>query len=208
MMVKGIEKKDFLYPPPQKKTHLVFFCGGRFFSCQPWLQEIRPRLPKLRAELQKNILEESCVRDGTADGVTHSRLLNVIQASDEELSAGLRSMEAVQFKHNWFVLEQNYQMKILTYLLRFFDENSWPLDCVKKQESIETLKDLVNEEILCQVFDIYCAPLEGAEEEGYSLDKDKVCRFFGVFLLFPGTNFTVDEFLDMWQKVQYQFLYE
>jgi len=164
------------------------------------LQEIRPRLSKLRAELQNNILEESCVRDGTNAGVLYSRLLAIIQASEEELKEGLKTMEAIQFKDKWFILEQNYQIKILTFLMRFFDENSWSLDCVKKQESLESLNDLVDPEILPQVFDMYCTPMPGGTEDEFSVDKDKVCRFYGDCLLFPGTNLIVDEFLDMWQK--------
>jgi hypothetical protein len=38
--------------------------------------------------------------------------------------------------------------------VRFFEENSWPLDCVRKKETVETLDDLVHPQILSQVFDI------------------------------------------------------
>jgi hypothetical protein len=38
--------------------------------------------------------------------------------------------------------------------VRFFEENSWPLDCVRKKETVETLADLVHPQILSQVFGI------------------------------------------------------
>jgi sister chromatid cohesion protein DCC1 len=167
------------------------------------IKEIRPKLQKLRDLLNNNILDENTARGGeggVAGGLTRSTLLDIIQASEVELEDGLKTMEAVQYKGKWFGLDQEFQMKALSFLLRFFDENSWRLDCVQKQESLDTLKDLVDQHILSQVFDMYCEPMLGGEADQFSLDKSKVARFYGDYLLSPGTNFTEDEFLDMWQK--------
>lgn len=163
------------------------------------LTEMRPRIQKLRTVLQPP-LTESEVKERNAAGKSFADLLECIQASEIELTEGLNALEAVQFECDWFVLEQEYQMKVLSYLLKLFSENSWPLDCVNKSESIETLSELVNHEILSRVFDIYCAPMLGGTSDQYSLDKDKVSRFYGDFLLVDGSSFALDEFLDMWQK--------
>ena len=72
------------------------------------------------------------------------------------------------------MLDQDYQMKVLSYLLNLFTENSWPLDCVSKSETLTNLSDLVNPEVLSQVFDIYCAPMLGGTPDQYSLDNVKV----------------------------------
>jgi len=162
------------------------------------LQEIRPRITKLRSVLKT--LTEDDVKSRNCVGQSFNQLLDMIQSSEKQLEQGLTNLEAVQFEGAYYVLEQEYQMKVLSYILKLFNENSWPLDCVNKQETVETLADLVNTEVLSQVFDIYCTPMRGGTDNQYSLDKDKVSRFYGDFLLIDGSNFALEEFLDMWQK--------
>jgi len=162
------------------------------------ITEMRPRLHKLRDVVVT--LEEEMVKAGTELGHTRTHLLNIIQASESELSEGLKELETITFKNKYFVLERNYQLRALTHILRFFDDNSWPMDSVKKQETMEELKDLVDEDILEQVFLLYCRPADNDDEDSFAVDQDKVCRFFGNYLLTPGSNFTADDFLDMWQK--------
>ena len=58
-----------------------------------------------------------------------------------------------------------------TPVLRFFDDNSWPMDSVKKQETMEELKDLVNEDILEQVFLLYCRPADNDDEDSFAVDQ-------------------------------------
>jgi sister chromatid cohesion protein DCC1 len=172
--------------------------SGVFFKYYE-LVEMRPRLQKLRTVLQPP-LTESAVKDRNLAGKSFADLLECIQSSEEELCVGLKELEAVQFDCDWFVLEQEYQMKVLSYLLKLFTENSWPLDCVQKKDTLETLSELVNPEILSQVFDIYCTPMQGGTPDQFSLDKVKVSRFYGDFLLVEGSSFALDEFRDMWQK--------
>lgn len=162
------------------------------------LQEIRPRITKLRSVLKT--LTEDDVKTRNCVGQSFNQLLDMIQSSEKQLEQGLTNLEAVQFEGAYYLLEQEYQMKVLSYILKLFNENSWPLDCVKKQETVETLADLVNTEVLSQVFDIYCTPMRGGTDNQYSLDKHKVSRFYGDFLLIDGSNFALEEFLDMWQK--------
>jgi hypothetical protein len=51
-------------------------------------------------------------------------------------------------QHCLYVMERRFFTSV-----RFFEENSWPLDCVRKKETVETLADLVHPQILSQVFD-------------------------------------------------------
>jgi len=163
------------------------------------LHEMRPRLQKLRTVLQPP-LTESAVKERNMAGKSFAGLLECIQSSEAELCQGLIEQEAVQFDCDWFVLEQEYQMKVLSYMLKLFNDNSWPLDCVKKKETVQSLSDLVNDQIVSQVFDIYCSPMKGGDEDEFSLNKEKVSRFYGDFLLVDGSSFALDEFMDMWQK--------
>ena len=120
---------------------------------------MRPRLQKLRSVLHPP-LTESGVKERNMTGKSFADLLDCIQSSEAELCQGLKEHEAVQYDCDWFVLEQEYQMKVLSYILKLFNDNSWPLDCVKKKETVESLSDLVNDQIVSQVFDIYCSPMK------------------------------------------------
>jgi len=159
----------------------------------------QPRLKRLEKILGKNPYGEDSNKAGLV-GHTLTQLLDKVQADEESIREGLKTCEAVRIDGEWFMLDQDYQMKILSYILRYFDEQSWKYDCVKKYHVVTALADLVPKEITRQVFDIYCSPLEGGEPGEYSLDKDKVCRFYGYFLLSASTKYLLSEFLDMWQK--------
>ena len=129
-----------------------------------------------------------------SSGHTMSELLETIQASEEELKQGLKHFECVEVDGMWFILDQDYQMMVLSrilkkvitknnivflvniYMYRYFDENSWKLDCVRKAETVSELASLVSDQVLAQVFDMFCEPMTGGEEDEYSLNKTRVSR--------------------------------
>jgi len=161
--------------------------------------EIRPKLRKVREVLHKNLYTEESRRENKK-GHTMSELLETIQASEEELKQGLKHYECVEVDGMWFILDQDYQMMVLSRILKFFDENSWKLDCVHKAETVRELASLVNEQVLSQVFDVYCEPMTGGEVDEYSLNKARVSRFYGDFLLAANSGYVLSEFMEMWQK--------
>ena len=110
--------------------------GGVFYKYLEIL-EIRPKLRKLKDELSKNLFSQDSKRASTK-GKTFEDLLDIIQASDEELKHGLKYYESVQVDGEWFLLDQDYQMIVLSRILKFFDENSWNLDNVHKTETGKT----------------------------------------------------------------------
>jgi len=163
------------------------------------LVEVRPKLRKLKEILSETPYTEDSKKDGQT-GPTFKNLLDRVQASEEELRGGLREFECLEIDGMWFTLDQDYQMKVLSYILRFFDENSWKFDCVQKAETVLAISDLVPSEIVGQVFDVYCSPMEGGTDDEFSLNTDKVCRFYGDFLLAVNTAYLLTEFLEMWQN--------
>jgi len=163
------------------------------------LVEVRPKLRKLKEILSETPYTEDSKKDGQT-GPTFKNLLDRVQASEEELRAGLREFECLEIDGMWFTLDQDYQMKVLSYILRFFDENSWKFDCVQKAETVLAISDLVPSEVVGQVFDMYCSPMEGGTDDEFSLNTDKVCRFYGDFLLAVNTAYLLTEFLEMWQN--------
>jgi len=158
--------------------------------------EIRPKLRKIKEVLSQNLYNEDTRRENKK-GISLSDLLETIQASEEELRQGLQHYECVTVSDTWFKLDQDYQMMVLSRILKFFDENSWKFDMVHKTETVEALSELVNEEIVNQVFDLYCDKIEC---DDFKLNREKVSRFYGDFLLAANSGYVLPEFLEMWQK--------
>jgi len=163
------------------------------------LVEVRPKLRKLKEILSETPYTEDSKKEGQT-GPTFKNLLDRVQASEKELTVGLSEFECLEIDGMWFILDQDYQMKVLSYILRFFDENSWKFDCVQKAETVEAISDLVPSEVVRQVFDMYCSPMDGGTDDEFSLGTDKVCRFYGDFLLAVNTAYLLTEFLEMWQN--------
>jgi len=159
--------------------------------------EIRPKLRKIKEVLSQNLYNEDTRRENKK-GVSLSDLLETIQASEEELRQGLQHYECVSVSDTWFMLDQDYQMMVLSRILKFFDENSWKFDMVHKTETVVALSELVNEEIVSQVFDLYCDKIDS---DDFKLNREKVSRFYGDFLLAANSGYVLPEFLEMWQKV-------
>jgi sister chromatid cohesion protein DCC1 len=70
----------------------------------------------------------------------------------------------------WRFLEHEYHFRVLSYILNFVDENSWPIDRIYKTETLQSLAALVPMDILDQCFSWY------TEETG-TMDKDGQYRF-------------------------------
>jgi len=161
--------------------------------------EIRPKLRKLKEVLHKNLYNEDSRRENKK-GLTMFELLETIQASEQELKQGLKHYECVEVDGMWFILDQDYQMMVLSRILKYFDENSWKLDCVQKAETVRELSTLVSEQVLAQVFDMFCDPMTGGQADEFSLNKARVSRFYGDFLLAANSGYVLSEFMEMWQK--------
>ena len=66
----------------------------------------------------------------------------------------------------------------MAFLCRYFDENSWGLELVHKEETVSTLSSLVQPEVVSQVFDFYTLPVTGGESDDFSVHQEKVSRLF------------------------------
>jgi len=65
----------------------------------------------------------------------------------------------------WRFLEHEYHFRLLSYILNFVDENSWPIDRINKTETLQSLAALVPVDVLEQCFSWF------AEKTG-TVDKD------------------------------------
>ena len=123
---------------------------------------------------------------------SYAELLDKIQCSENELLEGLQSMEAIQNGNSWTILDPDLRMKVVSLICNVISENSWSWDNVSKNEALETLKELESEVILNQVFDQFF-------KDG-SINREKLCRFYGEYLLQSSSVFNLKEFLSIWQE--------
>ena len=66
----------------------------------------------------------------------------------------------------WRYLEHEYHFRILSHILNYVEENSWPLDEVKRMETLQALATLVPVDILEQCFLWYTEKTEKIDEYG------------------------------------------
>ena len=101
-------------------------------------------------------------------------------------------MDAIQIGQNrWTVMTSDMRMRLVSMICNIISENSWSWDDVPKNEAIETLKELEDEIIINQVFDQYI--------QAGKFVREKLCRFYGEYLLQSSTAFNLTEFLSIWQ---------
>ncbi|XP_061386156.1 sister chromatid cohesion protein DCC1-like, partial [Musca vetustissima] len=128
-----------------------------------------------------------------------NQLLDTIQCSRKEFVEGLKQYRAIEFEGWMRVLECEYEYRIVNLMVGLIAENSWPLDEVEREETINALEGIASKQIVEGLFDVYTIPTEGKENR-YTYKEDLVARIVAQNILQPGLKFRVDEFLSTWQE--------
>lgn len=181
-------------------------------SCEVTIQKVfytyleaihsRPRFKKLTEILNKTSYKgpEREYQINDDDLFTKQQLLNIVQASEKELDEGLRLLDAIVINEKIRKLDFEYKFRILSYMVKLIDENSWALDEIDYDETINSLQDFISREILDQVFNLYTKEtkiIDGVQLYRY---KDSVATFFAEVLLSNGGKFKLDEFMEAWRE--------
>ncbi|KAM3961440.1 sister chromatid cohesion protein DCC1 [Aphomia sociella] len=162
----------------------------------------KPRLSKLRKLLDPTKFQGLELEYA----VDKSKLLNYeaifdqTQASRAELDIELEKIQAILIDGYYRLLEFDYEFRVLSYMLDLIEENSWPLDRISRETTLESLKDLVPRPILEAMFRFYAK--ETVEEDGvhyYQYNQDKICCFLARVLLKSAGKFNLAEFLQAWR---------
>ena len=56
--------------------------------------------------------------NSSTQGLKYSEILERVQASEEEIRRGLEQYECVEVGGEWFILDQDYQMVVLSRILK------------------------------------------------------------------------------------------
>ncbi|XP_059608872.1 sister chromatid cohesion protein DCC1 [Phlebotomus argentipes] len=164
------------------------------------VREIQPRFRKLHDLLQMTRYSgpenEYCIERKVL--FTRQQLLDTIQCSEEEFEKGLQLMRVIEIDEFMRILETEYEFRVMGLLLGVIDENSWRLDEVECEESVNCLKEIVPENILRAVFALYTQP--SVDHPGkFSYNEEEVCRIMARNILKPGLKFHIEDFLSTWQ---------
>ncbi|XP_050298188.1 sister chromatid cohesion protein DCC1 [Anthonomus grandis grandis] len=132
---------------------------------------------------------------------TLDELKNCIQASDAELIDAIQSMDI--FEINGFLreLDFEYHFRVLSYMLKLIDENSWALDTIDYNETCESLEEIIPKEIIKCIFEKYTTEtriIDGMQM--YQYKEERVCKFFARVILKTAEKFNLDEFLQAWKE--------
>lgn len=162
-----------------------------------------PKFKKLRSILIHTAYKgpENEYQLNQDDLVTKEDLLNRVQSSEEELLNELTFMNAITINGKIRVLDFEYHFRVLSYMLKVADGNSWPLDEIDMDETLKELDELFPREIVTRMFDLYCVPSKVVDgEQLYRYKEQDVCKFFAEVLLHSAGKFNLDDFLQAWKE--------
>lgn len=173
----------------------TFFTYYELKPCKPRLSKLvkifEPTLyqgPELEYAVDKSKL------------LTYEAIFDQIQSSKAELDEELIKIQAIKIDNHYRLLEFDFEFRVLSYMLDLIEENSWPLDRVSKESTLESLKELVPLSILEAMFGFYTTETVVDDgEQYYEYKQDKVCRFLARVLLKSAGKFNLAEFLQAWK---------
>ncbi|XP_035787540.1 sister chromatid cohesion protein DCC1-like [Anopheles albimanus] len=128
-----------------------------------------------------------------------NQLLDTVQCSKEEFHEGLKKYRAIEVEDRIRMLDIEYEYRVMTLLLALISENSWELDAIDKDISLESMQGIVPYEVIDGIFDVYTTPSERVPGR-YCYREDLVVALFAEKLLQHGLKFHIDEFLVTWQE--------
>ncbi|KAJ3276104.1 Sister chromatid cohesion protein DCC1 [Terramyces sp. JEL0728] len=157
---------------------LVIDSGNVFLD----LVEIKPNYDSLFNKLALYKGEET---EYQQEMVTTNDIFQFCQASEQEIKEYLQSVEAIELKGYWRLLDVEYQSEILELILLTLLEHDLPMDNVPAQVIVDSLREYEHLDIvILHVLRIHSNP----DSDIIALDEQKICRTFGHVVLKKGDN--------------------
>lgn len=201
LLTTGMKFFEELKPIKDRTVSKVVVSGIHYDYLEPI--HSNPHMKKLTAVLEKTMFkgpEHECTINKD-ELYSYEELLNIVQASDKELKDALRNMNIAVIEKKVRLIEFEYHFRALSHMLKLIDENSWALDEIRRDDTIETLVDIVHVDIIKSLFDSYCKPSKMFNDEQlYKYDEAKVCKFYAQVLLSTAGRFSFNEFLSTWKE--------
>ncbi|KAF5294091.1 hypothetical protein FQR65_LT10915 [Abscondita terminalis] len=202
LLVEQLKFKNSIKDSENKKTisnvtiHSIFYDYLELVASKPRLQKLHELLDK---SIYKGPEHENEIDD--SDLFTYNDILDRIQASKKELDNVLSGMHILTMNDKIRKLDFEYHFRILSYMLKLIEENSWALDEIDYEETLESLSQFIPREVVACLFEIYAEDskiIDGIQL--YRYKETDVCRFFARVLLYNAGKFNFQEFLQAWQE--------
>lgn len=129
---------------------------------------------------------------------TYRQLLNTIQCSVEEFDELLLRLRCFEIDKFMRILDYTYEYRVVASMLALITENSWQLDSIDRDVTIEALEGIVPKEITENIFKFYTEPSNASDKFHYR--EDLVSRIVAQNVLIDDLKFHINEFLDTCQS--------
>lgn len=159
------------------------------------MKSAKPGYQKLFQLLESRILKNFDRSSSATDSPSWkmSELLDRVQCSKNEMIEGLKLIDAIQISNDsWAMIDSVFRFRVVGLICDLISENSWSWNAVPKSELIQVLAEIEAEIIVSQVFDQYF-------DSNGAVKRNKICRFYGEYLLQSSSAFDLTEFLSIWQ---------
>ncbi|XP_055887109.1 sister chromatid cohesion protein DCC1-like [Biomphalaria glabrata] len=172
------------------------------------LRPIKPKLKKLRALLMENPYRgKECEGDeqDTYQNHTFAELQSTVQASDQEIKAGLAKINACEIQGFWRLLDLEYSATVLYHIVQLCEERNWFIEGLNMEECCEVLSELFPREVVEHMVrshskhDDSCMETDNSSNIFY-LSEDKICKHFAEMCLRHSGKFNLSDFLKAWQE--------
>ncbi|NWJ10733.1 DCC1 protein, partial [Crypturellus undulatus] len=174
------------------------------FSNNYWeLRRCRPKLKKLRKLLMEDPYEgpDSAKDQASATSkYTTEDLLNVVQASEEEIMHQLQVLDACQIEGYWRILNFDYEVKLLNHVTQLIDSESWSFSKVPLNICLQELGPLEPTEMIEHILLSYGKKYTDGGEVYFEMNEDKICRTTAQMLLQNAVKFNLADFQEVWQQ--------
>ena len=100
------------------------------------------------------------------------------------MKTALDRIVAIKLKSKYRLLEQAYHFEVIELMVKIIDENSWDLNRIRKEETVQLLADFVPEEITSNLFDLYTTKTDLIDGiQFYQYDEERIIKLFTISIL-------------------------
>lgn len=172
------------------------------------LTEVAPKLDKLKLLLFENSYKsEEDIEMEDLEATNRSLykwddLVCRVQASDDELRAGLQALSAIEIDGFWRVVDEKYMDMMLRMLLHSSVLNDWSLDALNEDEVVNVLQsDGFPRKLAQHCLHVYGSKVDndGGKSCMWRLNARKVCVHFAREIL-RGRKMKMENFMEEWMR--------
>ncbi len=163
-------------------------------------RQIQPQIRKVQ-ELLKLTLYSGTENEHLIERkylFTRRQLFESAQCSAGEFDQLISKLRAMKIEGYMRLLDYSLEFRIVTLMTGLIDENSWQLDEIDREETVDAVSTIFPREVCEAVFDYYTEQI--IETGKYRYIEEMVCRIIAQNVLQEGLKFHIDEFLETCQQ--------